>query len=153
MRLKLIWAFAALAALSPSAARGEPSQHKLSVTFNYDFTDAKGCKNKQTGRCVKRFIIYDVTDPNNPVRLFSIGVPANVKKIIYQIKGSSPTLTLDDGIRTFAATAQWADGTESDKNACKVTVTVGAQPHVSVNISNAIQQQPAREKFLLTSSG
>ncbi len=127
MRLMMMWAVAVLAGLLPSTARGTPTQHKISVKFNYDFTYAKGCKEKETGRCVKRFIIYDVTDPKNPVKLFSIAVPAKVKKIVYQIKGSSPMLNLNDGVHTLAATAQWADGTESDKNACKVTVTVGGQ--------------------------
>jgi len=124
MRIKRVWALVAVAALSGMKSAGTPPQHTIQVTFNYDFTNAKGCKEKETGRCVKRFIIYDITDVKNPVRLFSLAVPDDVKHIIYQIKGSS-SAPLDDGERTFAATAQWADGTESDKDACKVTVTVG----------------------------
>ena len=139
MRLMVIWAVAALAAVLPSGATETPSQHKISVKFNYDFTYAKGCKEKETGRCVKRFVIYDVTDPKNPVRLFSIAVPAKVKKMIYQIKGSSPMLNLNDGVHTLAAVAQWADGTESDKNACRVNVTVGGKANVKAETGNGKQ--------------
>jgi hypothetical protein len=144
MRLMAMWTVAVLTALFPSIAGGTPSQHTISVKFNYDFTYAKGCKEKETGRCVKRFVIYDVTDPNKPVRLFSIAVPAKVKKIVYQIKGRSPMLNLTDGVHTLAAVAQWADGTESDKNACKVTVTVGGQGNANADMGSQKQGGDAK---------
>jgi len=102
-----------------------PSQHKVLVTFVYDFTFARPCKNdKDTGTCVKRFIIYDITDPKAPVKLFSIAVDPKAKKMQYTVKVESNLLQLSDGTRTFAATAQWANGAESPPRACTTTVTV-----------------------------
>jgi hypothetical protein len=137
MRLRIRWAVIAVLVLAAGHSAAAQQQHKVLVTFNYNFTIAKGCKEKETGRCVKRFIIYDITDRNHPQRLFSIAVPANVRKTIYQIKGKSDMLPLPDGLRTFSATAQWADGTESERNACTATATVGNRTKVSVNLTPA----------------
>lgn len=115
------------AILLPILAWATPSQHKVLVTFDYDFTIERPCKDKETGTCVKRFIIYDITDPNTPVKLFSIAVDPKVKKMEYRVKVESNLLQLSDGMRTFAATAQWANGGESDPNACTTTVAVRPQ--------------------------
>ena len=115
------------AILLPILAWATPSQHKVLVTFDYDFTIERPCKDKETGPCVKRFIIYDITDPNTPVKLFSIAVDPKVKKMEYRVKVESNLLQLSDGMRTFAATAQWANGGESDPNACPPTAAVRPQ--------------------------
>jgi hypothetical protein len=115
------------AILLPILAWATPSQHKVLVTFDYDFTIERPCKDKETGTCVKRFIIYDITDPNAPVTLFFIAVNPKVKKMEYRVKVESNLLQLSDGMHTFAATAQWANGRESDPNACTTTVAVRPQ--------------------------
>jgi hypothetical protein len=120
-----------VAILLPILASATPSQHKVSVTFEYDFTLERPCKGKDTdaGTCVKQFIIYDITDPNAPVKLFSIAVNPKAKKMRYRVKVKSNLVQLTDGTRTFAATAQWANGAESLPMACTTTVTV--PPHNS----------------------
>lgn len=115
------------AILLPILAWATPSQHQVFVTFDYDFTIERPCKEKEIGNCVKRFIIYDITDPKAPARLFSIAVDPKVKRIKYQVTGHSNLLQLSDGMRTFAATAQWANGTQSDPKACTTTVAVRPQ--------------------------
>lgn len=115
------------AILLPVLAGAAPSQHKVLVTFDYDFTTERPCQDKETGTCVKRFIIYDITDPNAPVKLFSIAVDPKAKRERYRVKVKSNLLKLSDGTHTFAATARWANGVESDPNACVTTVTVSPQ--------------------------
>jgi hypothetical protein len=113
--------------LLPILAWAAPSQHKVFVTFDYDFTIERPCKDKETGTCVKRFIIYDITDPNAPLKLFSIAVDPKVKKMKYRVKGESNLLQLSDGMHTLAATAQWANGAESDPKACTTRLAVRPQ--------------------------
>jgi hypothetical protein len=119
--------------LVPMSVRAAPSQHKLLVTFRYDFTIERACKENQTGNCVKQFNVYDITDPNAPVRLFSIAAGRKVKRVQYLVKAQSNLLSISDGMHTFAATAQWANGAESDPKACTTTVAVRPQ-QVKLNI-------------------
>jgi hypothetical protein len=127
-RLAFLAPLVVAAILLPVNAWATPSQHKVLVTFMYDFTIQRPCKNdKDTGTCVKRFVIYDITDPKAPVKLFSIAVDAKAKRMEYKVKVESNLLPLRDGARTFGATAQWANGAESDPKACKATVTVKPQ--------------------------
>jgi hypothetical protein len=113
--------------LVPLLVGAAAPEHRLFVTFQYDFTIERPCKENQTGNCVKRFIIYDITDPNAPVRLFSIAADPKVKKVQYQVKAQSNLLAISDGMHTLAATAQWANGAESDPRACTTTVAVRPQ--------------------------
>jgi len=124
-RLGFLAPRAVAAILLPIAGWATPSQHKVLVAFTYDFTSQRPCKHeKDTGTCVKRFIIYDITDPKAPVKLFSIAVDAKAQRMEYRVKVESNLLQLRDGTRTFGVTAQWANGAESDPKACKATVTV-----------------------------
>src|SRR5271154_1199213 len=100
------------AILLPLLALAAPSQHKVLVTFDYDFSYDRPCKDQETGTCVKQFVIYDITDPKAPVKLFSIAVDPKVKKKNYKIKVTSNLLQLSDGVHTLAATAKWANGKE-----------------------------------------
>ena len=113
IRMCLPW----MLSLLPMVVGAAPPQHKLIVTFQYDFTIEQPYKENQTGNCVKRFIIYDITDPNAPVRLFSIAVDPRVKKIQYQVKARSDFLPISDGMHTLGATSalgQWGRvGSES----------------------------------------
>jgi hypothetical protein len=127
-RLAFLAPHVVAAILLPILAWATPSQHKLLVTFVYDFHLQRPCKNdKDTGNCVKRFIIYDITNPKAPLKLFSIAVDPKAKRMEYKVKVESNLLQLNDGMRIFAATAQWENGAESDPKACAATVTVKPQ--------------------------
>jgi hypothetical protein len=127
LRLAFLASGGVAAILLPVLTWATPSQHKVLVTLVYDFTIERPCQDKETGACVKRFIIYDITDPNAPVKLFTIVVDPKVRRMEYKVKVQSNLLQLSDGMRTFAATAQWANGQESDPNACRTTVAVKPQ--------------------------
>jgi hypothetical protein len=126
-RLAVVAASGAATILLPILAWATSSQHRVLVTFDYDFTFERPCKDNETGTCVKQFIIYDITGPNAPVKLFSIATNPKVKKKRYQIKVKSNLLELTDGMRTFAATAQRQNGEESDPHVCSTTVEVKPQ--------------------------
>ena len=129
---------AALMALvcAPTLLWAGPSQHTITVSLNYDFTVDNGCSSTVTTGCVKQFNIYDITGGATPVKLFTIAAPSAANTSMTGITGTSAMLTLKAGVHTFAATAQMADGTESNPNASTATATVapGAPASFSVTV-------------------
>jgi len=111
-----------------------PAQHVITATLNYDFTTDNACSATVTTSCVKQFNIYDLSGPT-PVKLFSITAPAGANSPVTAITGSSGLVTLRSGSHTFGATAQMADGTESDPNACTATALVKPGAPVSFTVS------------------
>jgi hypothetical protein len=119
--------------LSLAAAAG-PAQHTITVTLNYDFTIDNACSATVTTGCVKQFNIYDLAGAS-PVKLFSIAAPSGANAATSGITGTSGALTLRSGSHSFGATAQMADGTESDPNACTATALVKPGAPVSFTVS------------------
>jgi hypothetical protein len=83
---------------------------------------------------VKQFNIYDLSG-TAPVKLFSIAAPSGANSAVTGITGTSPPLTLKSGSHSFGATAQMADGAESDPNACTATALVKPGAPVSFTVS------------------
>jgi hypothetical protein len=127
--------FLALAsALTAAIAFAAPSQHTVAVTLNYDFSVDNACSSTVTTSCVKQFNIYDVTGGATPVKLFSIATPGGANSAVTGITGTSAALTLKSGVHTFAATAQMAEGTESNPNASTATATVAPASPASFSV-------------------
>ncbi len=122
MRKRLVLSLLAL--LTPLLLVSAPSQHTVSVTLNYDFTVDNACSSSVTAGCLKQFNIYDITGGGTPVKLFSVTAPSGANTALTGITGTSGLVTLKAGVHTFAATAQMADGTESNPNASTATATV-----------------------------
>jgi hypothetical protein len=116
------------------AALAAPPTHVITATLNYDFTEDNGCSATVTTACVKQFNIYDLSS-GTPVKLFSITAPSGANSAVSGITGTSAALTLKSGSHTFGATAQMADGTESDPNACTATALVKPGAPVSFTVS------------------
>jgi hypothetical protein len=108
--------------LAVTAAKAAPGQHTVAVTLNYDFTTDGACSSTVTKGCVQQFNIYDVTT-GTPVKLFTVTAPAGASGPVTGITGTSALLTLRSGVHVFGATAQMADGTESNPNASTATAT------------------------------
>jgi len=123
-----------LAVLVPLVVWAGPSQHTVTVTLNYDFTVDNGCSSTVTSGCVKQFNIYDITGGGTPVKLFTIAAPSGATTAITGITGTSGLVTLRAGVHTFAATAQMADGTESNPNGSTATATVAPGSPVSFSV-------------------
>ncbi|HEY6127322.1 MAG TPA: hypothetical protein VIW23_03990 [Candidatus Acidoferrum sp.] len=116
------------------AAWAGPAQHTITATLNYDFTADNACSTTVTTGCVKQFNIYDLSGAA-PVKLFSIAAPSGANSAVTGITGTSTALTLKSGSHSFGATAQMADGTESDPNACTATALVKPGAPVSFTVS------------------
>ena len=132
-RLRLTACGALLFALAVAALAG-PAQHTITATLNYDFTADNACTATVTTGCVKQFNIYDLSGAE-PVKLFSVAAPSGANSAVTGITGTSTPLTLKSGSHTFGATAQMADGTESDPNACTATALVKPGAPVSFTVS------------------
>ena len=116
------------------AALAGPGQHTITATLNYDFTTDNACSASVTTGCVKQFNIYDLSG-STPVKLFSIAAPSGATGPVTGITGTSAAMTLKSGQHSFGATAQMADGTESDPNACTATALVKPGAPVSFTVS------------------
>lgn len=116
------------------AAVAAPSQHTITASLNYDFTVDNACSSTVTTGCVKQFNVYDLSG-SVPVKLFSIPAPSGANTAVTGITGTSGPLTLKSGSHTFGATAQMADGAESDPNACTATALVKPGAPVSFTVS------------------
>jgi hypothetical protein len=115
-------AYLCVMGLLVAAASATGGQHTVSVSLNYDFTTDNACSTSVTKGCLQQFNIYDVTT-GTPVKLFSITAPAGASGPVTGITGTSAALTLHSGVHIFGATAQMADGTESNPNASTATAT------------------------------
>ncbi len=120
-----------------AGAAGAGSQHTVSVALNYDFSVDNACSATVTTGCVKQFNIYDITGGGTPLKLFSIAAPSGANSAVTGITGTSGALTLKAGIHSFAATAQMADGTESNPNGS--TATAGVAPGSPASFSVTVQ--------------
>jgi len=115
-------------------AGAAPGQHMVTATLNYDFTVDNACSSTVTTNCLKQFNIYDLTG-TVPVKLFSIAAPPGANGPVTGITGTSGPVTLRSGMHTFGATAQLADGTESDPNTSTATATVKSAAPVSFTVA------------------
>lgn len=134
MKPSRIWLGPCCVFLLALTALAAPPQHTITATLNYDFASDNACSSSVTTGCVKQFNIYDLSG-GTPVKLFSIGAPPGANSAIAGITGTSGPLALRSGSHTFAATAQMADGTESDPNACTATALVKPGAPVSFTVS------------------
>ena len=133
MLKKRIWALVCLLGTA-FAASAAPGQHTVTVSLNYDFTTDNACSASVTKGCLQQFNIYDLTS-GTPVKLFSIPAPAGANGPVTGITGTSGQLAMKSGVHTFGATAQLADGTESNPNASTATATAAPGSPASFSIT------------------
>jgi hypothetical protein len=100
------------------------------------FTTDGACSTTVTKNCLQQFNIYDVTT-GTPVKLFSITAPVGATGPVNGITGTSGQLSLKSGVHIFGATAQMADGTESNPNGSTATATTlpGSPASFSVTVN------------------
>lgn len=127
--MKVILAVALAAVLACAAEAGQ-SKHKITVTFDYDFTHHLSCSasirdKKEKKECVRQFIVYDISAglPNR-TELMSILAPPDAHGLVKGISGSTPLLLFESGQHLIAVVAQTPKGSESDPNQCTVWITI-----------------------------
>lgn len=134
--MRKMLAYLGLMFLVAAVAGAATGQHTVAVTLNYDFTTDGACSATVTKSCLQQFNIYDVTT-GTPVKLFSITAPAGANGPVNGITGTSGQLSLKSGVHIFGATAQMADGTESNPNGSTATATTlpGSPASFSVTVN------------------
>ena len=131
MLSKLAMAF--LVAALPLVAAARAQEHTVIATLDYDFKHLHSCSEKETTNCVKQFNIYELTGGPTPMRkLFSFPAPSGEKKLKKKITGISGAVDLMPGVHMFGASAEMADGSESDPKACTALGKVAATTVVSL---------------------
>lgn len=106
----------------PAEARG----HKITVTFDYDFTKTPSCAPpKVKDKCVARFNIYDISaGVQHRAKLFSMPAPTGETKRVTGITVTTPERKFEPGRHLIGVATQEPDGTESDPRGCTVWVTI-----------------------------
>src|SRR5579863_2430140 len=124
MKMRVLLAMA-LAIPFPIAAQAAGSTHKITVTFNYDFTRTKACKAGLTKNCVQNFNVYDISGGlKNRAKLMVIPVPPGAQGVKKGISGTTSPLIFEPGKHLLAVAAQTPQGVESDLRLCRVWVSI-----------------------------
>jgi hypothetical protein len=99
--------------------------HKISFTFDYDFSITPACSRKVTKACVQQFNFYDISQgiPKR-VKLGSIPVPTGAHGLVKGISGTTESILFNPGKHRVAVSAQTPDGSESDLRRCKIMVLI-----------------------------
>jgi hypothetical protein len=120
----------ALATVLSCAAEAGQSKHKITVTFDYDFTHQPPCSanvkdRKEKKSCVQQFIVYDISAGlANRTELVSIPVPPDAHGLVKGISATTPLLLFESGQHLIAVVAQTPKKFQSDPNRCELWVTI-----------------------------
>jgi hypothetical protein len=99
--------------------------HKISFTFDYDFSLTPACSPKIKKACVQQFNFYDISQGiAKRVKLGSIPVPTGASGLVKGISGTTEPLLFNSGRHLLAVSAQMPDGTESDLSKCTIIVKI-----------------------------
>lgn len=115
-----------LAALAVTAGTTS-SGHKITVTFDYNFTRLPPCsaKVKDEKKCVDLFVVYDASAGwNKRTQLMTIPVPSGAQGTVKGISGTTPLLAFEPGKHLIAVVAQTPKGVQSDPNRCMIWVQI-----------------------------
>lgn len=114
-----------LASALTTGAQVTASKHKVTITFNYDFTNAPVCPAKTAKTCVQRFNLYDISaGVAKRTKLMSFPPPDGANGFKKGITVTTPPLLFEPGKHLLAVTAQMSKGDESDPNKCTTWVEI-----------------------------
>ena len=117
-----LWRFSFVTLFSlllSSAVHAQQGKHKIIFTFDYDFSRVPPCSDKVTQGCVQQFNFYDISAGTaKRFRLASKVAPPKAKGLAKGISVTTDSFLFNSGTHRFAATAQMADGSESDLSSC-----------------------------------
>jgi len=108
-----------------ACAQGTDSTHKITVTFNYDFTHTPVCSPTIAKACVQQYNLYDISAGiTKRAKLMSFPPPADASGFVKGITVTTPPLPFKPGKHLLAVTARLSKGGESDPDQCTVWVQV-----------------------------
>jgi hypothetical protein len=121
----LVWGSTLTSGAQSPAAQSPGTKHKISITFNYDFSGTPVCPAKNAKSCVTQFNLYDISAGiQKKTKLMSFPPPAGANGNVKGITATTPLLVFEPGKHRLAVTAQMSKGDESDPNRCTIWVDV-----------------------------
>jgi hypothetical protein len=91
---------------APAASPG-PVPRTISVTFDYDFDRTPACTEKVTRRCIKQFVLYDISSgANHPYQIGTVALPDQPYGQKRGIPGKTDPHVFQSGKHLIAVTAQ-----------------------------------------------
>jgi hypothetical protein len=106
-------------------AQTSGSKHKITITFNYDFSKTPVCAANETKSCITQFNLYDISGGvQKRVKLMSFPPPTGAAGVVKGITATTPLLVFEPGKHLLAVTAQMSKGGESDPTKCTIWVDV-----------------------------
>jgi hypothetical protein len=127
MHARFRWRSLAFLVLSPFlGVVGQESTHKITFTFDYDFSVTPACvPGVKHDPCVQQFNFYDISvGLSKRMKIGSTPAPAGAKGPVKGISATTEPLLLGSGRHKLAVAAQLSDGPESDLRKCAIIVLV-----------------------------
>ena len=91
----------------PSPSPPGPVPHTISVTFDYDFDRTPACTAKIQHRCVKQFVVYDISSGySHPYQIGTVALPDAPYGLRRGILGKTDPHVFESGKHLIAVTAQ-----------------------------------------------
>jgi len=97
--------------------------HRISIQFDYDFTETPACSANVKATCVQKFSVY-VISGGKPYFLFAVPVPQNAHGVMKGITATGPRMLFAVGKHRIGVSAQTVDGKESAPRACKTIIEI-----------------------------
>lgn len=131
MKYPYVMVFVLSALLARPTWAGQ-SKHRITVTFDYDFThqppcsaDSKNSKDEKTKDCIQEFVAYDISAGlQKRTKLISIPAAQDAHGLVKGITATTPLLLFETGKHLIAVVAQTPTGRESDPNQCSAWVNI-----------------------------
>lgn len=112
-----------------SAGSTSNKSHTITVTFDYDFDRTPACSAKVTQKCVKQFVIYDISGgADKPFEIGTVALPANPKGKAQGISGKSDPRVFESGKHLIAVTAQEPPAAPSSQSSKRPTTGAQSKP-------------------------
>jgi hypothetical protein len=101
------------------------STHKITFTFDFDFSITPACSPEIKETCVQQFNFYDISAgiPKR-VKLGSFAAPAGATGHVKGMSVTTKSLLFNPGRHVFAVSAQMPNGMESDLSKCTTIVKI-----------------------------
>lgn len=103
----------------------EPSTHRITFTFDYDFSVTPACSTKVTQECIQQFNLYEISAGiSNPKKLGSIPAPIGATGYVKGVTVTTEPFLWLPGKHRLAVSAEMPNGRESDLSKCTTIIKI-----------------------------
>jgi hypothetical protein len=109
----------------PAAGETDGASHSLTVTFDYNFEMTPACSATVTQKCVKEFVVYDLSAGYaNRTVLLTIPVDPTAKGAVHGITGKTKVLLFAPGKHLISVVAQDPSNQHSNAEECVAWIEI-----------------------------